>query len=50
LTNTGSIAFGEGQRQMKKKVATAAWSVVCIPKEEGGLGVLNIQTHNEALE
>jgi hypothetical protein len=26
-----------------------AWEMVCQPKEEGGLGVLNLQTHNEAL-
>jgi hypothetical protein len=27
----------------------AAWSMVCLPKEEGGLGVLNLKTQNEAL-
>ena len=32
-----------------KEVAKAAWPLVCISKEEGGLGVLNLQTHNEAL-
>jgi hypothetical protein len=48
LTSTKDIAFGEVQSQMKK-VAKAAWPLVCIPKEGGGLGVLNIQTHNEAL-
>ena len=30
-------------------MAKAAWPMVCIPKCEGGLGVLNIQTQNEAL-
>jgi len=30
-------------------VAKAAWPIVCTSKEEGGLGVLNLQTHNEAL-
>lgn len=30
-------------------MAKSAWPVVCIPKEEGGLGVLNLQTQNEAL-
>ena len=27
----------------------AAWEMVCLPKSEGGLGVLNLQTKNEAL-
>jgi len=27
----------------------AAWEMVCLPKSEGGLGVLNLQTQNEAL-
>src|SRR6185312_7319260 len=27
----------------------AAWSMVCLPKSEGGLGVLNLKTQNEAL-
>jgi len=36
-------------RSKHKKVAKAAWPIVCIPKEEGGLGVLNLQTHNKAL-
>ena len=27
----------------------AAWNMVCLPKEEGGLGVLNLRTQNEAL-
>jgi len=26
-----------------------AWSMVCLPKEEGDLGVLNLKTQNEAL-
>ena len=30
-------------------MAKAAWPIVCTSKEEGGLGVLNLQTHNEAL-
>ena len=32
-----------------RKVEKAAWPMVCIPKDEGGLGVLNLQTQNEAL-
>ena len=34
---------------MTKKPSKAAWELVCLPKDEGGLGVLNLQTHNEAL-
>jgi hypothetical protein len=30
-------------------MAKAAWPMVCLPKDEGGLNVLNIQTQNEAL-
>jgi hypothetical protein len=26
----------------------AAWDLVCLPKKEGGLGVFQLQTHNEA--
>lgn len=32
-----------------KNPPKAVWEMVCIPKEEGGLGVLNLQTQNEAL-
>jgi hypothetical protein len=27
----------------------AAWNMVCLPKSEGGLGVLQLETHNDAL-
>jgi hypothetical protein len=27
----------------------AAWDMVCLPKKEGGLGVLQLEVHNEAL-
>jgi hypothetical protein len=27
----------------------AAWNMVCLPKAESGLGVLNLKTQNEAL-
>jgi hypothetical protein len=27
----------------------AAWAMVCLPKEEGGLGVINLRVQNEAL-
>lgn len=32
-----------------KKSPKAAWQMVCLLKEEGGLGVLDLKTHNEAL-
>jgi hypothetical protein len=31
------------------KPPKAAWEAVCLPKKEGGLGVLNLRTQNEAL-
>lgn len=32
-----------------KKLPKAAWPMVCIPKEEGGLGVHNLKTQNDSL-
>lgn len=32
-----------------KQKPKAAWPVVCRSKDEGGLGVLNLKTQNEAL-
>lgn len=32
-----------------KNPPKAAWPMVCIPKDEGGLGVLNLSTQNECL-
>jgi hypothetical protein len=32
-----------------KNPCKAAWSSVCLPKAEGGLGVINISVHNDAL-
>lgn len=32
-----------------RKPSKAAWEFVCLPKEEGGLGVLKLGTQNEAL-
>jgi hypothetical protein len=32
-----------------KQAPKAAWSVVCLPKKEGGLGVLNLSIHNDSL-
>jgi hypothetical protein len=38
----GSDVNGRGQPK-------AAWPMICIPKEEGGLGVINIEEQNRAL-
>jgi hypothetical protein len=32
-----------------RKPSKAAWPYVCLPKKEGGLGVLNLHTHNDSL-
>jgi hypothetical protein len=32
-----------------KKAPKASWEMVCVPKEEGGLGVIDLKRHNEAL-
>lgn len=32
-----------------KNLAKATWTLVCVPKERGGLGVLNLYTQNESL-
>jgi hypothetical protein len=32
-----------------KQPAKAAWSSVCLPRNEGGLGVINLETHNNSL-
>ncbi|CAO2177232.1 unnamed protein product [Urochloa humidicola] len=32
-----------------KKPSKAAWPTVCLPKSQGGLGVLNLEEHNNAL-
>ncbi|CAH1421056.1 unnamed protein product [Lactuca virosa] len=34
---------------LKKGSAKIAWKMVCRPKDEGGLGIRNLQTSNEAL-
>lgn len=32
-----------------KQPPKATWPVVCLPKVEGGLGVINIETHNDSM-
>ena len=38
-----------GADLQSKKPSSAAWPMVCATKDEGGLGVLNLGNHNEAL-
>lgn len=38
-----------GSDANKRKPPKATWPMVCIPKTEGGLEVLNLRTHNECL-
>lgn len=38
-----------GSDLQNRKPAKAAWPLVCKPKIEGGLGVLDLQKHNESL-
>lgn len=33
----------------EKSNSLAAWNMVCMPKQSGGLGVLDLRTQNEAL-
>jgi hypothetical protein len=38
-----------GSKINAKQPPKLAWTMVCLPKEEGGLGVLNLSIQNEAL-
>lgn len=38
-----------GSELTSKKPSKSAWTMVCLPKKQGGLGVVNINAHNEAL-
>ena len=40
--------FWQGNGE-KKKYRLAKWSVVCRPKDQGGLGIHDLQVKNEAL-
>ena len=33
----------------KKKYRLTKWKIVCTPKDQGGLGVLNLDVHNKCL-
>lgn len=38
-----------GSDMTSKKPSKAAWELVCLPKQQGGLGVINLSVHHEAL-
>jgi hypothetical protein len=38
-----------GSDMNSRKPSRAAWPMVCVPKKQGGLGVLDLYTHNEAM-
>lgn len=38
-----------GQALTRKNPPLAAWEIVCRPKDEGGLGVINLELQNKAL-
>lgn len=42
-------SFLWGGYEGEKKIAWVKWSLVCRPKEEGGLGVRNLGLFNKAL-
>ena len=39
----------QGSDVNNRKPSRVAWPMVCVPKDEGGLGVLNLRTYNECL-
>lgn len=39
----------QGSDINSKKIPKAAWEMICIPKEEGSLGVIDLRKQNEAL-
>ena len=45
----GYILIYDGPDINAKKPPKAAWELVCLPKKQGGLGVLNLRTQNKAL-
>lgn len=45
----GKLNFRRWSDINSKKPPKAAWPMVCLPKEEDGLGVLNITVQNESL-
>jgi hypothetical protein len=49
LTNIEKNCLWRGSDESNKVNAKLAWTLVTKPKTEGGLGVLNLKTQNEAL-
>lgn len=43
------IGLWRGSNINGNKPPLAAWSLACKPKQEGGLGIINLKAHNEAL-
>jgi len=39
----------EGADINSRKPPKAAWEMVCVPKEDSGLGIINLEKQNEAL-
>lgn len=48
-TNTKDTAYGEDMILLRKTHHFAAWEMVCRPKNEGGLGVINLEIQNKSL-
>ena len=40
--------FWQGRKD-KKKYCLAKWDIICRPKDQGGLGIINLQLQNKAL-
>jgi hypothetical protein len=41
--------FWQNDNQKKKKYRLTKWDIICQPKDQGGLGVLNIEVQNKCL-
>jgi hypothetical protein len=44
-----TILHGPWRGSDFKKPSKAAWPMVCLPKKQGGLGVINLTSHNNAM-
>jgi hypothetical protein len=49
IDNYRKYCFWRGTDLSDKKPPLVAWSLATRPKKEGGLGILNLQTQNDAL-
>jgi hypothetical protein len=43
------MIFWQNDNQKKKKYRLTKWDIICQPKDQGGLGVLNIEVQNKCL-